>query len=404
MRRFLKSCGAIFALLAALAGTGRAAENAMLTDVPDYSWYAGCYGPASGNLMGYWDRHGFPGFYTGPTAGGVAPLDSAGGNSGIRSLWASKAGVDGRPADKLGHINDYWFYYEDDAEHSFESTVPDPYVQFNFPEHEPDCIGDFIGMSQRKWTNLNGECDGNIDGYAFIFWDASGERRVNFTPPEQDGKPVPDVPSGYRAWTRYRQREATVFSQLADFNATVSSGKGFTFDDLKAEIDAGYPVVLHLQNPAELFFPRFEMPRGNPYIHAMLAFGYYVTDSGAQYVRYKTSWGSSGNNTLSEWNADAWQAELPVRGVIGYRPLPQITKITPANNSLHLEWDGPSSVLSNLVTQASTPLHWYVVEKSSSLAPETFVPVTEPSTERSATISDCCGETAFFRLKLTSVP
>src|SRR5438552_18554802 len=83
-------------------------ESVMLTEVPDYLWYAGCFGTASGNLMGYWDRHGFPNFYTGPTAGGVAPLDSRGGNYGIRSMWASKAGEDGRPADQPGHIDDYW--------------------------------------------------------------------------------------------------------------------------------------------------------------------------------------------------------------------------------------------------------------------------------------------------------
>src|ERR1043165_4967729 len=73
-----------------------ATENVLLTGVPDYTWYAGCFGTASGNLMGYWDRHGFPDFYTGPTGGGVAPMNTIGSNVGIRSLWASKAGMDGR--------------------------------------------------------------------------------------------------------------------------------------------------------------------------------------------------------------------------------------------------------------------------------------------------------------------
>ena len=39
-----------------------AAQNVMITEVPDYSWYAGCWGTAGGNLMGYWDRHGLPDF------------------------------------------------------------------------------------------------------------------------------------------------------------------------------------------------------------------------------------------------------------------------------------------------------------------------------------------------------
>ena len=70
--------------------------DVQLTDVPDYNWFAGCFGTASGNVAGYWDRHGFPDFYTGPTAGGVAPLSNCGTNIGIRSMWATKAGLDGR--------------------------------------------------------------------------------------------------------------------------------------------------------------------------------------------------------------------------------------------------------------------------------------------------------------------
>src|SRR5262245_8881486 len=109
--------------------------NVMLTEVPDYSWYAGCFGTASGNLMGYWDRHGFANFSTGPTAGGVAPLENRGNNYSIRSMWASKAGVDGRPADQPGHIDDYWISYRDDLNYSYESTYPDPYVTAGRPEH-----------------------------------------------------------------------------------------------------------------------------------------------------------------------------------------------------------------------------------------------------------------------------
>src|SRR3954471_9204532 len=83
-------------------------ENVFITDVPDYEWYAGCFGTASGNLMGYWDRHGYPNFYAGPTNDGLAPLDSYGNNAGVNSLWASRAGWDGRPGNQPGHLDDYW--------------------------------------------------------------------------------------------------------------------------------------------------------------------------------------------------------------------------------------------------------------------------------------------------------
>src|SRR5262245_40533096 len=181
--RIISACTFLLCAFPAWPGT-----NVMLTGVPDYSWDAGCFGTASGNLMGYWDRHGFPNLYTGPTAGGVAPLTTDGANQGIKSMWASRAGLDGRPADQPGHMDDYWVQYE--------STASDPYVTAGRPEHTPDCIGDFIGLSQNKWTNLNGECDGNIDAFSFVFWDQAGARRVNYTPDPQNGQPVPDIPSG----------------------------------------------------------------------------------------------------------------------------------------------------------------------------------------------------------------
>lgn len=373
------------------------AVNVMLTEVPDYTWDAGCFGTATGNLMGYWDRHGFSDFYTGPTAGGVAPLSSDSGNIGIRSMWASRAGLDGRPQNQPGHMDNYWSAYE--------STEPDPYLSAGRPEHAPDCIGDFTGLNQNKWSDLNGECDGNIDGFSFVFWDQSGLKRENFRPEGPNGESIPDIPSGLRAWAKYRGGESDVFSQLVDFNPAVTSGQGFTFEDLRKEIDAGYPVLLFLQEYDQLARPLPGMPRGNPNIHGMLAYGYYVPDSGEQYVRYKTSWGSSGENTLSEWDAGRWQAGLPLRGVIGFQPRPRITSLSRQSGALILEWEGPASVMMNVSTRETTELHYYVVEKSTSASPTSFEPVTEPSTGRTAVLRDCCPEeAAFFRITLLPAP
>ena len=380
-----------------------AGSNVFLTEVPDYAWFAGCFGTASGNIMGYWDRHGFPNFYTGPTAGGVAPLNNNGANQGIRSMWASQAGVDGRPPGQFGHIDDYWLYYSDIG-NSYESTAPDPYLTAGRAEHTPDCIGDFIGLSQKKWTNMNGECDGNLDGFSFVFWDTNGNKRANYVPPAQNGRPVPDIPSGLRVWAASRGYVSDVFSQLVDFNPTVPSGAGFTFTDLKDEIDAGYPVLLFLQEYDELSRSFPGMPRANPHMHGMLAYGYYISDTGDAYVRYRTSW-ASGNNNFSYWDAREWQANLPVRGVIGFHPLPQITKVTAANQTLTFQWDGPSSVLTNTVDQTSMPLHWYVVERATRLAPPDYQALSAPVSQLSVTITNCCPDvTAFFRVKLVPPP
>lgn len=371
----------------------------MLTEMPDYAWYAGCFGTAAGNLMGYWDRHGLPNFYTGPTAGGVAPLNDVGANHGIRSMWASRAGLDGRPAGQFGHVDDYWNFYQDEFNLSYESAAPDPYVTAGRPEHAPDCISDFIGASQNKWKNLNGECDGNIDAYAFTFFDQQGARRVNFIPPPQDGVPVRDIPSGLRAWTQYRGYDCEVFSQLTDFNPNTAAGQGFTFNDLKAEIDAGYPVMLILQNFNEKSREVPGMANANPQVHGMVAYGYVITDSGLKYVRYKTSWGGSGDNSIKAWTSDQWEALLPLRGVIAYHPLPRITSITRNGDRVTVKWDGPSSVLSNLVDRTSRPVHSYVLEKASSLG-GSFTAVSEPTFQREATLQSSVSETAFFRVRL----
>jgi len=139
--------GGWFCLLAAMPALP--AVNVFLTGVPDYAWYYGCMGTASGNLMGYWDRHGFSDFYTGMANGGRAPMNTGGNNDAIISLWASKAGFDGRSTDMPGHLDDYWV--------GFETVGEDPYTIAGRPEHTPDGIGDFTGSSQNKWTNMAGE-------------------------------------------------------------------------------------------------------------------------------------------------------------------------------------------------------------------------------------------------------
>jgi hypothetical protein len=377
-----------------------AVENVSITDVPDYAWYAGCFGTAAGNMMGYWDRHGFPNFYTGPTNGGLAPLDNYGPNIGIESLWVSKAGFDGRPANKPGHAEDYWDYLSESS-YSYESTDPDPYTFAGRAEHAPDCLCDFMGSSQNKWADLDGECSGNIDAFSFNFWDKTGARRVNFTPPLQNGVPIRDIQSGWRNWTEFRGNRADVFSQLADFNPTVPAGAGFTFENLKAEIDAGYPVMLFLQNPGEFSRSLPGMPRANPEVHGMLAYGYYVTDDGANRVRYRTSW-ASGDLSFAVWGPQDFEAAISLRGVVGYHPLPQIKSVSPDGDNLKVTWDGPSSTVN--FNGSLTPVHWYVLEKSDSLDAATFTAVSDISTNLEATIPNTGEAHAFYRVRLANSP
>lgn len=372
-------------------------ENVYLTGVPDYEWHLGCFGTATGNLAGFWDRHGFDNFYTGPTTGGVAPIHSFGANGGIRSLWTSAAGLDGRPVSRPGHEDDYYRFYQD--------TGSDPYAAAGRAEHEPDCIGDFIGLNQRKWADLGGECTGNIDGYSFNFFDRDGHRRDNFVPRDAGGRVVPDIQSGLRRWAESRGSTVDTFSQLADFNPDCTAGQGFTFAELKAEIDAGYPVLLFMQP-----FDEFSRTVGgisglNPEIHGMLAYGYLIQDDGTAYVRYRTSW-ASGDRQFSPWSGEDWtpeqQLNLPLRGVIGFHPRPRLREYERRSSGLRLTWEGPLSVLRDEVTGAESPVHRYVVERAlPGTLPLNWEAVTQPVADFSAEVPiDAAVPGALYRVRL----
>ena len=401
MTRFVSAiwAGVLAGLL--FPAPGRA-QDVQILGLPDYNWYAGCFGTACGNLMGYWDRTGLPGFYTGPTGGGLAPLNNCGSNIGIRSMWASKAGLDGRPSNRPGHLYDYWAAYTIDLlrcgrndSFSYESTASDPYVVAGRAEHAADCIADFIGLSQRKFSNMNGECDGNIDAFSFVYWQSNGSRRVNFTN-------AVDIQSGLKAWARWRGYDADVFAQLTEFNPHVPPGTGFTFEDLKAEIDAGYPLLLFLQNSNQTYRSIGSMPRANPEIHGVLAYGYEEDVTfGVKFVYIRTSWGS-GDGVYQSWDAGPWlgitNPELHVRGVIGFHPRPRIRTVSRSGGNLTVTWDGPTSQLSTLAGPRSP--HSYQLERSPTLQPPNFTIVGPKTTARTMTVSDQGGTMGFFRVRL----
>lgn len=399
--KFLGSGASILSILLVFTFSTRADVDVYIPDVPDYLWFAGCTGTGSGIVMGYWDRHGFPDFYTGPSSGGVAPLDNWTTNYDFRAFWASWAGLDGRPTNSPGHVDDYWTLYTVNQGFSYESTDPDPYKAAHRPEHTPDCLGDFIGLSQKNWTNMNGECDGNIDSYGFVYWDNTGARRHNYIPPPQGTNQVKDIPSGWLAWTKWRGYSANVFSQLTDFNPTVTNGLGFTFEDVKREINAGYPILFYQQNFAEKFRALTNltvMLKANPAIHAGVIFGYLDGVDG-KWVRFRSTWGDGDN--YAPWDGSIWMANLPVRGVCGYHPLPKITNLARnTNGTLTLSWHGPAGQLTDNIAGTTTNLHYYVVERSYTLTPTNFQAITSPSIEHTATVSDPRTNTVFYRVKL----
>jgi len=201
--------------------------------VPAYDWVFGCSSVSGAMIAGYYDRNGYPNMYTGPTDGGVAPLDNSiwgTWSDGVDTypnipLAASHQGVDGRATK--GSIDDYWVQYG--------STASDPYITGVWTQHAwTDAIGDYMKTSQSAFGNSDGSTH-------FYTWNSDPGQ---LTCADMVSNTIDTLDGTYGRKLFYEARGYTVtacYNQKTDNN----SG-GFTLAMYKAEIDAGRPVLLNL--------------------------------------------------------------------------------------------------------------------------------------------------------------
>ena len=157
------------------------------------------------------------------------------------------------------------------------------------------------------------------------------------------------------------------------------------------------------------------LPRVNPDIHGMLAIGYEESEAAGAIYRYvyvRTSWGS-GEGIYRSWSTEPWLTGSPslhVRGVIGFHPRPKIRSITRQGTALTLRWDGPVSRVphydQNTQAYSEARPHRFQLRRSPVLSADprdyaAFGPVTK---ERTITVDECCGGTAFYRVMLLAPP
>jgi hypothetical protein len=217
----------------ALPKSDQAAGVVTLAEVPAFNWVFGCSSVSGAMIAGYYDRTGYPNIYTGPTNGGVMPLDNSSWptwSDGYQTypnlpLAASHQGVDGRAT--RGSIDDYWVQYG--------SGAPDPYITNGWTEHTwGDAIGDYMKTSQSAY--------GNTDGSTIFYTWSSLPDQLTCSDMVTYGVDTYDGTYGRKLF--YEARGYTVtdcYNQKTDNN-----GGGFTFANYKAEIDAGRPVMLNL--------------------------------------------------------------------------------------------------------------------------------------------------------------
>ncbi len=267
-----------------------AASSIILPNVPAYSSNLGCSGVSGGINAAFGDRGKLPNLYRGPTNNGVLPLDDSawgdftdvcGATYRRNPIISSQNGLDGRTT--RGTIDDYWV--------SNESPILDPYTgsQIGCAVPAPGERGGEIGSSQaagwtqHTWGDAIGDymytsqsAYGNIDGStAFYTYQGSGRP---YTCNTAEIENLPDGTRGMRHF--YEARGYAVpecYNQPTD---NIASG-GFSFANLKTEIDAGWPVILGLEG------------------HSVVGIGY---DTAANLVYIHDGW-DSGTHTMT-WITD----------------------------------------------------------------------------------------------------
>ncbi len=247
----------------------------VLPDVPAFTWCFGCSATSASMIAGYYDRTAYPNMYTGPTNGGVMTLDNSswgtwvdpGGDTRAQCpLSATRNGLDGRTTN--GHVDDYWVVYGDPG--------PDPFIG-NWPEHTyEDCTADFMKTNQSNY----GSSDGSTTFYNYT--DGSP-----LTAAGMESGGISDKDGGYGVKLFYESRGYTVTNMYNQYIYGYNGNTiGFTYDQYKAEIDAGRPVMFHVQG------------------HTMVGIGYddssnlmYIHDTW-DYSTHTMTWGGSYSGML----------------------------------------------------------------------------------------------------------
>jgi len=242
-----------------------------LNEVPAFDWSYGCSATSAAMLFGYYDRNGYSNMYAGPTDGGVCPLDNTTWGPGIEGspgecpLSATHDGIDGRTT--RGHVGDYWIEYG--------STVQDPWITNGWTEHtHEDCTGDFMGTNQSEFDN--------IDGSTTFYYYTNGDPLYDYAGGEHER----DGCHGLKLFA-----ESRGYSVVTNFNQLIQgydgNPSGFTFDNYMAEIDAGRPVLIHVEG------------------HTMLGYGYDDTAGDTVYLHdtwdysaHTMTWGGTYDDIL----------------------------------------------------------------------------------------------------------
>ena len=281
--------------------------------VPAYNWVYGCSAVSGAMIAAYYDRNGYPNLYTGPTNGGVAPMveDSSWGtfSDGDRTyplnpIIASRNGLDGRTS--RGSIDNYWDYYR---------STSDPYITNGWPQHTWTTIGDYMKTSQTAYDLSDG---------ASHLYRSYGDHKLTCQEMEFYGLDA-DLNLGR---SQFYTAMGYVVDECYNQNTDNKVSGGFSFNDFKAQINNGNPVMIHVQG------------------HTMVGVGY---DDSTNTIYIHDTWD---NDTHSmTWGGSYYEMDLYAVSIL--------TLLNPPA--------APTLISPSETATSRTPQYvWYVTPKASS--------------------------------------
>jgi hypothetical protein len=219
-----------------------------MANTPDYEWWYGCSPTSAGMMMGYYDNNGYSNLVP-----GVAEMDTHGNpGANVNNIIASS-----------DHVADFYTGYMNSGDDPLASgrSIPSGF----------NCLADFMGTSQDSVTNPDGASTfyNWNDGSPFYESDA-----FNYGVSDKSGM------YGIGEYIDYTGYDAQVlYNQYID---NMGMMYGFTLAQYQAEIDAGKPVMIHIEG------------------HSMLGYGYL---DGTDTIQVRDTWASGGmfNNGLMTW-------------------------------------------------------------------------------------------------------
>ena len=336
-----------------------------LTSVPAFYWTYGCSATSAGMLAGYYDQpeRGYTNMYAGPTNGGVCPLNNSiwgttvypNVTCGECPLVATHQGKDGLAVK--GHVDDFWSDYGSSA---------DPYWGAWAQHTYANCTADYMGTNEyHNWHNTDGST-------MFVFW-TNNSPTYDYTASETGSPALRDGCHGLKLF--FESRGYTVTSnynqRIYGYNNITA---GFTYDDFKAQINAGRPVLIQLVG------------------HTMLGYGYSDPNTIAIHdtwdnLDHTMTWGGTYGGmqqkgvTVIELAALAYPLNIssstggtvtdPGIGTFGpYDPLQVVNITATANACFHfVNWTGNTSTIANVSSSSTT-----ITMNSSKTIQANFVP------------------------------